>query len=358
MALNKRSIYYARCPVPTASGIALHRGMFEQQFAGSDISVANIGESGPAHVNAHFTHDLDNFIREGGCTPPIWARSRGASTRLLGITFMREPLGVYVRTDDDIETVTDLAGLRLALPVWPQLVFNFWRVAAHKGFQSALDAHGMRESEVKFVDVTEDKDPHRRLNLAVGESAGKDDKSEYDDQLQALLCGNVDAIFAKGAESTILVRQSRGAIRLLYDVNQSSEVRHQINNSTPRLLTCSEELLEEHGGDVETYLSAIVRAARWAENNPQELRIFVASECGIRVEDIDLYFPSGYESDFLPVLSDEFIRHADAMKEFMLEQRYIENDFSIDEWAMNTPMEKALAATVGISADAEQPVAD
>lgn len=353
MAPNGRCIYYARCPVPTASGIALHRGIFEQQFAGTDISIANIGDSGPQHANAHFTHDLDNFIREGGCTPPIWARSRGASTRLLGITFMREPLGVYVRTDDDIKAVTDLAGQRLALPVWPQLVFNFWRVAAHKGFLSALDAHGMQGSDVRFVDVTEDKDPHRRLNLAVGEVASNSEESEYDDQLQALLRGDVDAIFAKGAESTIVIRQAAGAIRLLYDVNQSTDVLHQVNNSTPRLLTCSEKLLENHARDVETYLSAIVHAARWAKENPQELRTFVADECGIRVEDIDLYFPGGYEKDFLPVSSDEFIGRTNAMKAFMLEQRYIETDFSIDEWALNTPMENAIAATAGISEDAE-----
>ena len=344
MTPSQRCIYYARCPVPTASGIALHRGMFEQQFAGSDVSVVNIGESGAANANAHFTHDLDNFIREGGCTPPIWARSRGARTRLLGITFMREPLGVYVRTDDDIEAVTDLAGRRLALPVWPRLVFNFWRVAAHKGFLSALDDHGMQASDVNFIDVTEDQDPHRRLNLAVGEATGNDDKSEYDDQLQALLSGDVDAIFAKGAESTILVRQSRGKIRLLYDVNQSSDVRHQVNNSTPRLLTCSEELLDDHARDVEAYLTAIVHAARWAEDDPQELRTFVASECGIRVSDIDLYFPDGYSKEFLPVLSDEFIGLSNVMKEFMLEQRYIENDFSIDDWALSAPMANALAA--------------
>jgi len=337
------SIYYARCPVPTASGIAFQRGMFEDAFAGSDTSVRNIRELGPAHANTHFDHNLDNFIREGGCTPAIWARSNGMATRLLGITFMREPLGVYVRVDDPADGIQALAGRRLALPVWPRLIFNFWRVAAHKGLLAALDAHGMTASDVEFVDVPEDKDPHRRLNLSKSETGASDDSSEYGGQLEALLNGEVDAIFAKGAESAIVVRQSGGRIRLLYDVNQSANISHQVNNSTPRLLTCSENLLENHSQTVDTYLSTIVSAAQWAGDNPHELQAFVARECAINVEDIDKFFPAGYESDFLPSLSEEFIDVANTMKQFMLRHSYIEGDFSIEDWACPEPLLAAIS---------------
>ena len=318
--------------------------MFADEFQGSGVAIRNIGEAGPVRANAHFTHDLDNFIREGGCTPPIWARSRGARTRLLGITFMREPLGIYVRTDDDAKSVRDLADQRFALPAWPQLVFDFWRVAAHKGILSALDAHGMSGSDVQFVDVTEDKNPHRRLNTALGNTVSEDEISEYDEQLQALLRGDVDAMFAKGAESAIVVRQSRGAIRLLYDVNQSADVSHQVNNSTPRLVTCSEELLDQYPQDVETYLSAIVSAARWARGKPDDLQTFVAKECGITVGEIEQFFPDGYESEFLPGLSAELIQRTNTMKQFMLDHRYIDKDFSIDEWVLASPMGNAITA--------------
>jgi len=342
MTANERCIYYARCPVPTASGVALQRGMFADVFAASEVSVRNVGEAGSQRANAHFTHDLDNFVREGGCTPPIWARSRGAKTRLLGITFMREPLGVYVRVDDDIDSLQDLAGRRFALPVWPRLIFNFWRVAAHIGILSALDAHGMNASDIQFIDVSEDNNPHRRLNTAVGSVINEDEKSEYDGQLQALLGGQVDAIFAKGAESAIMVRQSQGAVRLLYDVSQSGQIQHLINNSTPRLLTCSEELLKCYPHDVETYLSGIVKAAQWASKNTEELNTLVARECSIHIDDIKVFFSRDYASEFLPELSEDLLQRTNTMKQFMLEHRYIEDDFSIDDWVLREPMQNAV----------------
>jgi len=320
--------------------------MFDDAFSDSETSVRNIRELGPAHANAHFTHDIDDFIREGGCTPAIWARSKGMATRLLGITFMREPLGIYVRTDDPIDSIQALTGKRFALPVWPQLVFDFWRVAAHKGITSALDAHEMQAPDVQFVDVLENENPHRRMNLGKEELVAKDDHSEYSGQLHALLNGDVDAIFAKGAESAIVVRQSRGRIRLLYDVNTSTDTHHHINNSTPRLLTCSSNLLDNHPDAVRTYVAEIIDAAQWAKDNPKALRSFVARECSIHTTDIDRFFPGGYENDFLPLLSDEFIELARTMKEFMLEQGYIKRDFSFKDWICAEPIQSAISGQI------------
>jgi len=306
--------------------------MFDDAFAGLQCAVRNVRTLGPEHANAHFDHGLNSFIREGGCTPAIWARSRGASTRLLGITFMREPLSIYVRTDDSLHGVADLAGRRVALPAWPRLVFDFWRVAAHKGFQSALAAHGMDESDLEFIDVEEDKDPHRRLNLSREQTAMQDDISEYGSQLEALLRGDVDALFAKGAESAIVVRQSGGRIRQLYDCCESANTDHHINNSSPRLLTCSQALLDRHPESVGTYLATITHAAQWAAENPGELEDFVARECGIKVGDIVNFFPADYASAFLPTLGRNFIGYANSMKRFMLDNAYIDADFSLDEW--------------------------
>ena len=332
-------IYYARCPVPTASGIAYQRGMFDEHFAGSGTAVRNVRELGPEHANAHFTHALDSFIREGGCTPPIWARSRGAETRLLGVTFMPEPQHVYVRTDDALATIHDLAGRRVALPSWPQLVFDFWRVAAHKGILSALDAHDMTPYDVRLVDVREDRDPHRRLNPGRNVVLSADDESEYGCQLDALLASEVDAFFAKGAEAAVVVRQARGRNRPLYDVNDSANVSHHVNNSTPRLLTCSAALLRDNPQAVRIYMRAILDASIWARQNTGELRTFVAQECAITTDEIGLHFPAGYEAQFMPSLDERRVEHVRTMQRFMLEHGYIANDFSLADWIDPAPLQ-------------------
>ncbi|HEX2796318.1 MAG TPA: hypothetical protein VHN38_04485, partial [Immundisolibacter sp.] len=100
-----RTIWYTRCPVPTASGIAYQRKLFDSEFVGTDCEVRNIKELGRANSDTHFAHTLEDSFREGGGSPPVWARSRGADTSLLGISFVEETLGLFVRADDPIHSV-------------------------------------------------------------------------------------------------------------------------------------------------------------------------------------------------------------------------------------------------------------
>ena len=124
------ALYYTRCPVPTASGIAVQSGTFAESFRDAGYEVRNLSELGPQCKDVHYTHAIETFFREGGGAPPVWARANGVDSVVLGITFMDELLGVFVRAEDPARTVADLAGRRLGLPVWPRLVFNFWRFAA------------------------------------------------------------------------------------------------------------------------------------------------------------------------------------------------------------------------------------
>ena len=63
---QKKTIWYTRCPVPTASGIAFQRGMFDAAFEGTAYQVRNIKQLGAARANTHFDHTLDASFREGG----------------------------------------------------------------------------------------------------------------------------------------------------------------------------------------------------------------------------------------------------------------------------------------------------
>ena len=112
-----RTLWYTRCPVATASGIAFQRQMFNPAFAGSDFEVRNIRELGPKKADTHFDHSLADSFREGGAIPPLWARSRGADTVAVGLTFVADALAVFVRADDPAQSVRDLAGRRCGLPV-------------------------------------------------------------------------------------------------------------------------------------------------------------------------------------------------------------------------------------------------
>jgi len=345
MKQGKIPVYYTRCPVPTATGIALQKGFFDELFLETDYDFLNIKALGAKHADAHYTHSIDHFFREGGGSPPIWARAQGIENQLLGVTFMEELLGIFVRIDDSAKTVADLAGRRIALPVWPNLVFNFWRFAAEKGFHSALKVHGMDESDVVSVDIGEDIDPHKKRNP--GPRGWGDAGCDYHGQLQALLSGKVDAIFAKGSEAASLQREAGGEIRLLYDVSYSRDMNDRVNNSTPRLVTTSKQLVTDHPEVVIRYMQGILRAANWAPLNAKETRDIVAFECGIGESEVEHCFQPDYPQKFLPSLTPELLGSVEVMKSFLYQRGYLASDFSVDGWVNPEPLKEAQIREAG-----------
>jgi len=253
---------------------------------------------------------------------------------------MEELLGVFVRADDPADSVADLAGRRLALPVWPRLVFNFWRFAALKGLHSALAVHGLRDDDVEFVDIVEGWDPHERSNV------GRSDleqpaRCEYRNQLEALLAGEVDAIFGKGPEAALLRREAGGRIRLLYDLRWASAVAHRVNNSTPRLLTTSRHLVDRHFAAVVSYVRTLIRAARGAVTNTVDARRLIARECSVGQDGMEACLETNYSEKFRPRLSDELVEALAVMKSFLYERRFIARDFELEDWIDSRPLNEA-----------------
>jgi ABC-type nitrate/sulfonate/bicarbonate transport system substrate-binding protein len=267
----------------------------------------------------------------------VWARARGAHTRLLGITFMDETLGIYVRDDDPAESVGDLAGRRIGLPRRPGLMFDFWRFAAEKGFRSALRCHEMSWAAVTAVDVIEDPD-HGAVSAA-GEPAPL--RCEYRGQLQALLEGRIDALFGKGPALARLERESRGRMRLLFDVASSPAISDRVNNSTPRLVTAGSRLVDEHREAVVTYLQGLIRAARWAGRHVAETRDIFARECAVDAGAIDRYLAAGYAEKLVPQLDDELMGTVESLKSFLLDHGYLAADFAIGNWTDPEPLREA-----------------
>lgn len=337
---SRTPLYYTRCPVPTASGVAFQTGMFDDTFKESDYVVPNITELGPDHQDVHYTHSIDMFIREGGVAPPVWARANGVDSVVLGITFMEEFQGVFVRTDDPAETIADLSGRRLALPVWPRLVFNFWRFAALKGLTSALAVHDVAPEAVQFVDIVEGWDPSERRNVDQHDLKTPA-RCEYRGQLEALLTGEVDAIFGKGPEAGLLQREADGGVRLLYDVRSAPGIAERINNSTPRVLTTSRHAVEEHFDAVVSYTQTAIRAANWVQDNPTEARTLIARECSIDADDIETYLEPNYRDKFLPRLDNELVGAIEIVKTFLHEHDFIDQDFPLDEWIDPRPLARA-----------------
>ena len=342
----ERTLWYTRCPVPTASGIAYQEKLFDAGFKGTACTVRNIKELGRERSDTHFRHDLADSFREGGGSPPIWARAQGADTRLLGVSFVEETLGLFVRKDDPATRVEDLAGRALALPVWPKLVFNFFRFAAKKAFLSAFELHGLKEADARFADVVETGDHYQLLNPGFADSSDRQVPSYYRCQMQALLGGQVDAIFAKGGEIAAMQRESGGGLRLLYDVSTSDQLWAKVNNATPRILTVSGSLVRERPDLVVRYARILLGAARWAADpvHREEATQALARETGVTAQDIRTYYTPDLYDKLQPELSARLLGTVEVMKTFLVRHGFIEQDFDLHEWAVPDLLRQAYEA--------------
>lgn len=144
------TLWYTRCPVPTASGLANSLGWLDRTANESGVRFGVLQDAGPELAVRHFDHHLSGLVREGGNVPALAARASGSPTRLIGLTWIDEAQAILVRGDSDIREAGLLAGARIGIPAWAaDQARSFPRAMALHGFASAL-----RLGELSFADVT------------------------------------------------------------------------------------------------------------------------------------------------------------------------------------------------------------
>ncbi|MBL4620902.1 MAG: ABC transporter substrate-binding protein [Immundisolibacteraceae bacterium] len=340
----ERTIYYTRCPVATATGIALETGQFEKEFTDGPVQFLNIKTLGrDKMLKSHFDHHLDNSVREGGAIPPIWARSRGADTVLLGLTFVKDSLAFMVRADSDIHSFRDLADKRCSLPLHPKLLTDFMRANTERGFLSAMAEHDMAPESVNFVDTIIDNDFKDAANPDSGADKTKGGKqfeaTMFDHELTALLADEVDVIFTKNVQPARLMRLHGDKLRIIYDLLDAKTPDHIINGN-PRIITISRNVVDEDPELVIRYLQVLIRSAHYGSSHQAETARIWAGEIGVEVEDIYNSYRGEFHTTVWPSLSDTTLRRLRVQIDFLCAKGYLENDVDIDQW-MATDLLKA-----------------
>ena len=317
-------LWYSRCGAATASAIAIRQGWLQAEFSRGGTVLQSLRESEDGTIrDAHYHHKISGLFREGGNIPPIWARSNGAETAVVGITWLDEFQGIFSRADAPVRDIGDLAGKRLALPLNRNLI-DFQRGAALHGFVTALRLAGARAQDAEFIDV-----------LATSRANG-----ERTSEVDALLEGRVDAIFVRFARGTRLARDPR--FHQVINLNEQPDPLTRVNNGTPRPVTVDRLFLERHPELVVRYLAVLLRTAAWAERNPAEVLELLASEGGgANVDEVlDSHGPNVHRS-FLPKLTPEYIQGLDVQKNFLRDFNFLKADFDTQAWVVHGPLAEA-----------------
>ncbi|MEV7277442.1 ABC transporter substrate-binding protein [Streptomyces sp. NPDC093111] len=316
------TLWFTRCPVPTATGIAADRGWLAEAFAPDGIAVRSLQDAEPgADRAAHYTHALPGLFREGGNVPALWARSRGERTRLIGLTWIEERQAVLVAPGSPVRSAADLRGRRLALPRHP-IAIDFWRAMALRGFEGALASAGHGLPDAVLVDV--DAEGHR---------------GQWAAELAALRRGEVDAVYVKGALAVEAAR--RAGAEVAVELDELPDPAHRVNNGTPRPLTVHQDLLDRSPELVDRFLAVLLRAADWAADEPDEVARILGAETGAGPEGVAGAYRGGTHRTLHPDLSttrlDLLARQSAALRA----HGFLAGAVDVREWADPEPLRRA-----------------
>jgi len=324
-------IWYTRCPVPTASGLALKLGWLSEAFASDGIAVSVL-QDGPDQVRRHhFDHELEGLVREGGNIPALTARAAGAPSRLIGLTWIDEWQSIVVRPESAIGSPEHLRGARVAIPAWKQeRGTSIWRGMAIAGFVGALRSVGLSLADVRLVEVADQDDG--RLP-----------------PLESLVRGEVDAVYAKGA---FAAEQSVAAGLVVgIDLDAFDDRRFRVNNGTPRPLTVHQGLLDEHPELVVRFLVETLKAAEWAAHNLDGVRRILQTETGSGPDGVSVAYRNDFHLSLHPTLSEDRLRHLDQQKALLWSHGFLDRDFDLDAWVAVEPLfeaQRILSASRGV----------
>lgn len=337
--MSLSSVWYTRCPAPTPLSIAHQLGWIDRHFQACGVAVRSIRDSNdPVVRQSHFTHALDYSFRQGGNIPPIWARSGGRETRVVGITTTDEFQAIIALPASGIRSGADLKGRRLGVPRKPnETIVDFQRATALKGIVSALSLEGLTHEDVELVylDSTE-ANLIERGNAAF---LGLKRRYPYGDELLALARGEIDAFFVKGAEGIVLANQIGAAVVSEFGFHPDAKIR--INNGTPRPLTVDARFLDEHFDLVTDLVETIGEVSAWALANPGKAVRFIANEIGVGEDAIWAANGPDVHKHLTLSLEADQIAAFDHFKNFLLEWGFIPADFNVFAWIDGRPLEAA-----------------
>ncbi|MBC3435855.1 ABC transporter substrate-binding protein [Pseudomonas sp. BW16M2] len=324
-------LWFTRCPVPTASGIAYKLGWLQDEFAADGLPIDTLQEARQLGHH-HYDHQLPGLFREGGNLPALAARAAGAPTRLIGLTWIEEWQTILVRPDSNIRRPQDLRGKRLALPAWgDNRPGSIARAMSLHGYKGALASAGLGFDDVHLVEVA--------LLDTLDAGTPQLGLQRLWSGLDPLVRGEVDAVYVKGAAAADAARRLGLVVGI--DLDALPDPRHRINNGTPRPITVHQRLLDEHFDLVTRFLAQTLRAADWAAGNRDALNAILEDETRAGSQGVAEAYRGDFHSTLAPDLSPQRLAFLDIQKTFLNLHGFLERDFDLADWVDHRPLQAA-----------------
>ncbi|MCL4634216.1 ABC transporter substrate-binding protein [Burkholderia sp.] len=340
---KQQTFWYARSPVPTPLGIAVHLGWLNGETSADGVAIRSPRGATRHDVSSISDHTLAQSFRQGGSIPAMWARSNDAHTRVIGLSWVDESQLILARPESGIRSVKALRGRRIAIPNRPDDRIDIFRASALRGFVNALSLDGLTLGDVERVDVRartlQAVGPARAANLFASPH-GFSSRTLYAAEAGALLRGEVDAIYVKGSTG-LEIAQLIGA-HVVIDIGFHPERSIRNNNGTPRPLTVNADVLANHPDIVAGFLKLVVAAGEWAGTHPDETAHYVAGETASSIDWVRAAYGNQLHRHLGVNLDDESVAALDEFKTFLLDHGFLEADFDVADWIDPRPLADVL----------------
>lgn len=334
-------LWYTRCPVPTAMGVAIDQGFFDREFNPDGIRVLSLRASSSRDVReSHFDHRQPDSFRQGGSTPPLWNYAIHQDTKVIGLTWVDEYQAIVARPESGITQAKQLRGRRIGIPRRVNDKIDFFAAMCLRGSHAALKLAGLRPGEVEFVDL-----PVTETYIGESEESGTGQlwngghraRRQQQDAF-ALIKGTVDAIYVSGSAG-LWLRDFMGAHDVVaLGFHPDPEIRG--SNQQPATLTVSAQLLKDRPDLVDRYVAQIVEASEWSKSHRQAAVQSFANEVGTSYEWADAAYGPRSHLLLAPSFAPELVEGLESHKSFLLGHGFIKKDLDVEGWLDRRPLQR------------------
>jgi ABC-type nitrate/sulfonate/bicarbonate transport system substrate-binding protein len=340
-------IWYTRCPVPTAFEVALDARLFEEEFRDSGLAWRALADSrDPAVHQSHFTHRKANSFRHGGNVPAIYARSRGADTKVIGISWPRTSYPVLALPGSGIKTAADLAGRRLLVPRRAEVAVDFWRASTLRVYETALTSAGLTFDDVELVEI--EGESHHMADADTSSLDGRlrwalqDRYSFMRAILLPLVRGDVDAVTAQATIGEQICALTNAQV--VFDQADQPDLLSRINNGAPDVLTVSGAFAAEHPDRVARVVTRLLDASNWARAHPDAAIELFARRLQIPTTLLQVTYRDELSQRLDVSLPEHAVTVLQSQQDFLLRHGFIDVSFDVQDWIDPHPIKLAQAA--------------
>jgi ABC-type nitrate/sulfonate/bicarbonate transport system substrate-binding protein len=338
------TLWFTRCPAPSAASIAIRNGWLEAEFAPDGITVASLASSTNKSVHlSHYQHTQPNSFRFGGYVPPLVTRSRGTDVRLIGLAAPDRTAEVVVPAHSPIRHGADLRGCRLGVPRRLHDSIDWWRATVLAGYDTALAATGLAHEDVQFVEIDVARAYVEDVTLGHAHAqslwGARSQFAVQREEAAAMIRGEVDALYTDAAMGAIL--KAAYGFRAVVDVS-GSEDGSRGSNGFPVVLTVSGGLLDARPDLVARWVRRLLDADAWGRANEAEAKRILARDTGVPEDFLDLSYSPRVHCQLDVSLSEARIALLRGRHDNLLAHGFLAAPIDFDRFIDPAPLQRAL----------------